>query len=163
MQTWIQKELAGSVFTDERLTKRFGKLVEQLSAGLGRSLPLACADWAATKAAYRFLSNPRVSEDQILAGHFQATCQRFTATQGTIPIAHDTTEFSFHRQTPSAIGKTHRCHTGKDKTGRPCFHTVSGVLMHSSLAMTEEGLPLGLASVRYWTRKKIQRHQCPQT
>jgi len=34
---------------------------------------MACQDWANTKAAYRFLSNERVDEYQILAGHFQVT------------------------------------------------------------------------------------------
>ena len=48
------------------------------------SLPLACQDWANTKAAYRFFSNDRVSEAQILAGHFQATRDRFAATDGPI-------------------------------------------------------------------------------
>jgi len=35
-------------------------------------------------------------------------------------------------------------------------HTVCGILMHSSLALTREGLPLGLAAVRFWTRKKFK-------
>ncbi|MFA9479326.1 transposase DNA-binding-containing protein [Phycisphaerales bacterium AB-hyl4] len=42
---------------------------------------LACQDWAATKAAYRFLDNPRVDESAILAGHFQATRARSTMPQ----------------------------------------------------------------------------------
>jgi len=28
--------------------------------------------------------------------------------------------------------------------------------MHSSLAMTTEGLPLGLSAVEFWTRKKFK-------
>ncbi|SFQ33641.1 hypothetical protein SAMN05216330_12811 [Bradyrhizobium sp. Ghvi] len=28
--------------------------------------------------------------------------------------------------------------------------------MHSSLAVTVEGLPLGLAAVKFWTRKKFK-------
>ncbi len=30
------------------------------------------------------------------------------------------------------------------------------LLMHSSLAVTAEGLPLGLAAVKFWTRKKFK-------
>ena len=30
------------------------------------------------------------------------------------------------------------------------------MLMHSSLAVTVEGLPLGLAAVKFWTRKKFK-------
>jgi hypothetical protein len=42
---------------------------------------MACQDWANTKAAYRFLSNERVREDSILAGHFQSTRELFATTE----------------------------------------------------------------------------------
>ena len=29
-------------------------------------------------------------------------------------------------------------------------------MMHSSLAVTKEGLPLGLAAIKFWTRKKFK-------
>jgi hypothetical protein len=35
---------------DARLEKQLQHQVEQMAAGLGRSIPLACQDWAATKA-----------------------------------------------------------------------------------------------------------------
>ena len=72
---WLDQELAGSSFADERLGQRFRKLVDQLEGAMGESLPLACQDWANTKAAYRFFSNERVSEAEILAGHFQSTAR----------------------------------------------------------------------------------------
>ncbi len=40
---------------------------------MGESIPLVCQDWANTKAAYRFFANERVSEADILGGHFQRT------------------------------------------------------------------------------------------
>jgi hypothetical protein len=52
-QDWIEQELAASTLPDARLEKRLQHLVEQMAVGLGRSIPLACQDWAATKAAYR--------------------------------------------------------------------------------------------------------------
>jgi hypothetical protein len=33
---------------------------------------------------------------------------------------------------------------------------VRGILMHSSLAITREGLPLGLAAIKFWTRKQFK-------
>ena len=36
------------------------------------------------------------------------------------------------------------------------MHTVCGLLMHSSLVLTTDGLPLGLAAVKFWTRKKFK-------
>lgn len=68
---WIDREVEGCSFKDVRLAKRFGKLLGMMSEGIGESIPYACQDWANTKAAYRFFSNGDVSEDQIMAGHFQ--------------------------------------------------------------------------------------------
>jgi hypothetical protein len=157
MRSWIDQELAGCSFADARLGKRFLMLMQQLSTGLGKTLPLACGDWAATKAAYRFLDNDRVSEQEILAGHFQATQERFASTGGPILVLHDTTEFSFTRSDTEAIGQTHKVASGqKNKEGRQRMHTVCGILMHSSLAVTTEGLPLGLTAIKLWTRKKFK-------
>jgi hypothetical protein len=61
---------------------------------------MACQDWAAPKAAYRFFSNRRVDESIILAGHFAATKGRFAETSGRMLVLHDTTEFSFKRNRP---------------------------------------------------------------
>jgi len=73
---------------------------------MGQSIPLVCQDWANTKAAYRFFSNERVSEADILAGHFQSTRDRTAATDGLVLVLHDTTEFSYTRENSEAIGIT---------------------------------------------------------
>jgi hypothetical protein len=123
---------------------------------MGQSIPLVCQDWANTKAAYRFFSNDRVSEADILAGHFQSTRDRAAAAEGLILVLHDTTEFSYQREKSEAIGITKSINSGRDKAGRLRSHTVCGILMHSSLAVTIEGVPLGLAAVKFWTRKKFK-------
>src|SRR3712207_3721832 len=92
---WWEGELAGCVFVEARLGQRLRKLIARMAGAIGASLPLACQDWANTKAAYRFFSNDRVSEAQILAGHFQATRDRFAATDGPVLVVQDTTEFTF--------------------------------------------------------------------
>jgi len=152
----LDKELAGSRFCDARLGRRFRRLVGQLAGRLGQPIPLACQDWANTKAAYRFLSNGRVNEWSILAGHFQATKERAVATEGPILVLHDTTEFSYTRESVHAIGLLRKGFVGRDTAGQPRLHTVCGILMHSSLAVTVEGLPLGLAAIKFWTRSKFK-------
>jgi hypothetical protein len=71
-------------------------------------------------------------------------------------VLHDTTEFTYQRESADAIGITKSINSGRDKAGRLRSHTVCGILMHSSLAVTKEGLPLGLAAVKFWTRKKFK-------
>ena len=152
---WVDRELADCDFKDERLGKRFRSLLEQLSASPGESIALACQDWANTKAAYRFLDNDRVNEAEILAGHFQATRDRTAATDGRILVLHDTTEFSYKREDIEAVGKTRIGIAGADYKGRPRYYTGCGILMHSSLAVTTEGLPLGLTAIKFWSREKF--------
>ena len=154
--SWIDSELAGSKFRDERLGKRLRKLVAQLETRMGEPLPFACGDWANTKAAYRFLSNNDVSEREILAGHFGSTERRIAATDGPILILQDTTEFVFKRAAPEEIGAVTYAPLSLGTRGPRKQHTVCGLLMHSSLAITPEGLPLGLAAIRFWTRSKFK-------
>ena len=73
---WLEDELKHCEFADERIRKRVHTFMQQQANHFGQSVPLACQDWANTKAAYRLLSNPRVDEQQILAGHFAATAER---------------------------------------------------------------------------------------
>ena len=153
---WVDREVAGCEFKDARLGDRFRKLLAQIGSAMGQSIPLACQDWANTKAAYRFFSNDRVSEADILAGHFQSTHDRVVATDGLVLVLHDTTEFTYQRENSKAIGITKSINSGRDKKGRLRSHTVCGILMHSSLAVTTEGLPLGLTAVKFWTRKKFK-------
>jgi hypothetical protein len=154
--SWVDGEIAACEFADVRLGRRFRTLLEQIGDAVGESVPMACQDWANTKAAYRFFSNERVDEGDILAGHFQATRDRFAASDGTVLVLHDTTEFSFQRESPDRIGITYNVNSGRDKAGRIRAHTVCGILLHSSLAVTTDGLPLGLAAVKFWSRKKFK-------
>ena len=51
---WLEGKLGGSTLPDQRLARRLQQIVARMAASPGQPLPLACQDWAATKAAYRF-------------------------------------------------------------------------------------------------------------
>lgn len=156
-QKWLDSDSEGNGFKDKRLQQRFRKLLEQIWNSLGQTIPFACRDWSNTKAAYRFLSNDKVSEQAILAGHFRMTKERVSAhTGGMILVLQDTTEFSYNRIKSEDIGWTKNTPTGKDIMGRPILHKKCGILMHSSLAITDSGLPLGLCAIKFWTRKQFK-------
>src|SRR3954470_21087710 len=156
-RSWVDRELAGSVFRDKRLGNRLRTLLARMSGAVGEPIPLVCQDWAGTKAAYRFLSNEAVSEAEILRGHFEATRGRVAASGGPIPVVHDTTAFSYRRSRPERIGAATVAPSRRDADGRFRLHTICGLLMHASLAVTPEGLPLGLAAARFWSRSKFKR------
>ena len=150
MDAWVEHELAGGTFPDQRLKTRLGRLLGDLGERIGGTLPMACQDWAATKAAYRFCDNPRIDDGVILAGHVAATAARFAAVPGTVLVLHDTTEFSFTRNTPDGVGYLSYV------KGRHATHTACGLLLHSSLVVTTDGRPLGLAAVKFWSRKAFK-------
>jgi hypothetical protein len=78
-------------------------MLKQMAGAIGAPIPMACQDWANTKAAYRFLSNGSVNEGDILAGHFQATRARAAALEGFILVLQDTTEFSINGAIPKKM------------------------------------------------------------
>ena len=155
-QSWVTTETAGCDLGDERLNRRLGAMLEALGERPGKSLPTAFQDWSNTKAAYRFFSNENVSEDRILEGHFAASALRIQATSGPILILQDTTEFNFKRAAPEKIGFTHVSTGHKLKDGRRKKHVVCGFQMHASLAITPDGLPLGLTAVKFWSRSAFK-------
>ena len=101
-------------------------MLEHLWNGIGESIPLACQDWANTKAAYRFFSNDRVNEKEILRGHFQLTRERVATTSDFVLVLQDTTEFSYERDEPELIGATRIIPNGKDMKKRIGFIAYGG-------------------------------------
>jgi len=94
MSDWLDKELSTCLFTDKRLNTRFKWLIKSLYANHGKSIPQIFHEWGAVKAAYRFISNKRVDENNILEGHFTASRKRMESCPGPVLLRHDTTEFS---------------------------------------------------------------------
>lgn len=154
MGDWLDAELSGCEFKDKRLGDRFKKIAKALASGSGKSIPQVCEEWAMTKSAYRFLSNERVDESEILAGHFQQTVKRIEECEGPVLALHDTTEFTYRRENPEEVGYTRKLPASQRvKAAFGDNPKACGILMHASLAITPEGLPLGLISTRFWTRQ----------
>lgn len=135
----IQRELESGAFPDERLGRRLGMILGQFADnGTADSVPMACQDWANTKAAYRFLANDRVTEEDILAGHFRSTRERFGGVGGMVLVLHDTTQLSYRRDD---VGLLHRPKHGPTHRWRK-DNPLCGISLHSSLVLTTGGLPL---------------------
>jgi len=145
-QRWVEEEMAGCQFGDRRLKPRAATVVGQIFGKIGESIPAACQDYANAKAAYRFFDNDSVSEAQILSGHFQATKERIAASDVPVLYLHDTTEHCFKREAGVM---------GRD--GKRNKITVRRILMHSSLAITPDGQPLGVAAIKFWEREEAPK------
>ena len=88
-------------------------------------------------------------------GRFEATGNRVRSCQSPILALHDTTEFSFRRDDKAAVGILCKNPVRNKRDGTPQHTIVCGVLMHSSLAITTDGLPLGLTAIKFWSRDQF--------
>lgn len=154
MQSWAQAELGSAAFGDQRLTRRFVSMAEQLANAPGTSIPHAFERWAPIKASYRFFSSSKVTPERILKPHVEASCKR-AARQDRILALQDTTDLDFTTlKATSNLGYL-----------KHAFQ--HGIKLHSVLALSTEGLPLGLLFQKYWSRpltelgKKESRMQRP--
>ncbi len=96
-------EFAASDFGDQRLNKRIVRVAERFGKHCNCSIPAASGGRAEMEAAYRFMNNPKVTPDKILAPHRQATIDRMR--QGKIALlVQDTTEMDFTRPSQQVEG-----------------------------------------------------------
>jgi hypothetical protein len=145
---WAIREVGAAQLGDPRRTRRLARLVSDLAAHPEGSLPAACATPAATKAAYRFFDDAAVTPAAILASHVAATVERLRG-EATILALQDTTTLDFTHH-PAVVG-----------TGPLAHPAQRGLLVHSVLATTPTGAPLGLLHQQTWARDPAavgQRH-----
>lgn len=137
--TWAAHELAQTTLGDARLTKRFIRIVADKLANPTASIPQASGTWAATKATYRFFASPQVSASALRASHAAATVRR-AAQHPTVLLLQDTTELNY---------STHPHTRDLGFLDNPKSH---GIKVHSGMAATLDGVPLGIVHQEVWTR-----------
>ena len=154
MEKWITQELERTELGDKRRTKRLIKIVKQLSSRPNATVPEASETWAATKATYDFFSSPYLKPSMITQGHREATIERI-GTKSVVLAIQDTTELNY---------TSHKALSG---AGYLDSKYASGFKVHSTLAITDDGLPLGIIGQYVWARelenlgKSEARHQKP--
>ena len=147
---WVMNEFAQADLPDERHRWRLQMMTTAFAQKPTAPIPEACPSWAEAKGAYRFLANDRILAGAIRAAHQQATLQR-VQTQPVVLAVQDTTtlNYSTHPQT-EGLGPL-GSHSPK----------VIGLLLHSTLAITPGGQPLGFLhnAVRARRGVTVHRHQ----
>lgn len=141
---WAGQELIKADFGDPRLTKRMVKVAEDLSARPEVPINHACQDWAATKAAYRLLSNEKVTQEELFSVHQNRTRQRLQGEEVVLAV-QDSTYFNYdEHDSCKGLG-----YIGKEN--------LKGVMLHHTLALTPLGLPLGVLTQEMTTRLEVKR------
>ncbi len=142
---WSLHELGQADFNDKRLTRRGVQIAAALLEHPQCSIPRAVDGWAAAKATYRFLDNDKVTPDAMLEAHQEQLRERASACE-TVLVAQDTSTLNFSNRKVSGLGSIGD--GGKDKD-----NGLKGLFVHSGLAMSAEGVPLGLTSQKVYARK----------
>lgn len=136
----IQDELNGLDLGDHRLDSRCKDLLFTLYSDPMASINAACQGKNETQAAYRFFDNDFVDPAAILAPHQAATAERIKQ-HSVVLFAQDTTEYDFSSHPPAGSGPLN---SAKHR----------GYLDHTQLALTPEGLCLGVVSADIWAREE---------
>lgn len=145
MCSWIQEEFQALSLGDKRLDNRFMSMLAQRIETPASSIPKsAMGDRAEMKAAYRFLGNDSVDAKDMIEPHLASTLARCRAFEFVI-VPHDTTNIN---QSSSSLD------LGHIDNG-----TTNGVMMHSAMAVSPDGVTQGLLRQKIWGRDRAKHGQ----
>ncbi len=154
--SWAEEEFGSVRLFDPRLKRRLYTIAEDFYNNCEKSIPEACGSNARTIGAYRFFQNEAVSMDVLLTAHTEATIERIKEHSVVLaPLDTTTLDYNTHPMT-EGLGPTSGEHSGG-----------LGLIMHDTVAFTDNGTPLGVIDAQCWardpenTQKSKQRKSLP--
>lgn len=144
---WAFKEFKTLGINCGRTINRFIRTMITLSDKIRESIAAASDSKAEAKAIYRLIDNKKVTEEVVLNAHRKATIQRMKESGELIILSiQDTTTLnsSSHQKT-EGLGDF-----GATPDSR-------GLIVHSALAVTTQGIAIGLLDQKIWTRDPAER------
>lgn len=134
------KDFPGLDLGDIRRNNRFVSIINNISKQPGSSIPKQNEGWYDTKATYSFYKNEDVSLSSLKQAIASFGCRQVEGLQ-RILIAHDISNISYNDLKANGLGYL------ANKEGR-------GIICYSSIAISEEGIPLSLVYQHSWTRQQ---------
>jgi hypothetical protein len=135
----MSEEFATLDFNSSRLEKRFVRTMETLGGQPDKSIWFSSENRAEAKAIYRMLGNDGLDREEILRSHREATVRRMIESEKTILAVQDTTSLNYTTQAKM------------EGIGYISDNTL-GVNIHSCLAVTVDGLVLGVLAQSSYNR-----------
>jgi hypothetical protein len=130
-----------SYFGDTRLSKRFGRIVEQIGSNFGQSLPRCGGTHTETQALYRFMSNEKVTACSLYESEGSRLKERLESLEDqTFLIVSDKTELDYS--------------TTKSRHNLDCLDSDKrqGLYTQSAMLMNMAGCPEGLIRQIHFNR-----------
>ena len=153
---WAEEEFGGVGLHDSRLKERLYRIGQAFYNRPQANIPEACGGKAGAMGAYRFFSNPKVTMDVVLTAHTEAALDRIKQYK-VVLAPQDTTTLNY---------STHPMTDGLGPINSTSDMLVE-LLLHDTLAFTEDGTPLGILDAQCWARdpedrgKRHRRHDVP--
>ncbi len=154
---WAEEEFGTIRLYDDRLKQRLYTVAQDFYHCPQGNIPEACGgERSRAVGAYRLFQNKRVTMDVILDAHTEATIERIKHYPVVLAPQDTTTlDYTTHPMTKD-LGPVSRVNSQS-----------IGLLLHDTLAFTEDGTPLGILDAQCWARdpddrgKKYRRDQLP--
>lgn len=155
-QDWVEEEFGTVELYDSRLKSRLFSLARDFYGQPQAPIPQACESAAKTKAAYRFFENDKITMQTLLRAHVESTVERIKEHKIVLAVQDSSTlNYTAHPAT-EGLGPINTMKDG-----------AVGLLLHDTMAFTEDGTPLGLLDAQCWARdpkdkgKSQRRKQLP--
>ena len=144
-ELWASRIASHASLPDERLNTRLGLLLAALSAKPCDGLPQACGCSSQAQAAYRFFANERIDPDDLLHPVVDATGDICRGLK-TLLAVQDSSALNFsHLHTTQGLGPLNDSAKAR------------GLHMHTTLAVRDDGITLGILDQLFWKRPEEGR------
>jgi hypothetical protein len=153
---WAEEEFGTARLYDTRLKQRLYTVARDFYNRPQANMSEACGSRARTIGAYRFFQNEKITMDVVLTAHTEATIARIKEHQ-LVLAPQDTTTLNY---------STHPATEGLGPI-RNANDQFVGLILHDTMAFTEDGTPLGILDAQCWARdpedkaKSSRRKQLP--
>ena len=144
--SWARREFGRSDLADGRLRRRLERLGAGWEEHPGQPLPAVFPGSAEQQAAYRFLHNRKVSDEDILQPHREALVERCRAAS-TVLLVQDTTTLNYTGLKDSTSGLGPLQERGS---------SARGLFVHAAVAFTAGRRPLGVSGLETWARPEAE-------
>lgn len=129
---------------DKRLNRRVIKTVTFFFEKPSSSIPESCKECKNIKGTYRLFSNKKVTKEKLHEAHILNTLEKCSELP-VVLLVQDTTEFNF------------TSHNKMKDIGYLTKNKTYGLFAHSTLLVTETGVPLGLINQKVWARDEKEK------
>lgn len=153
-EVWAGRIAAAADLPDARLNTRLASILRTFAQKPKDAIPQAAGDAHDAKGIYRFFQNHRFGYASLVEALARVTAAACGGAE-RVYVAHDSSSLNY-----SSLRTT----TGLGRLGKG--EGADGLILHSALALSSDGLLRGLLSVELWARPveertKEQRHERP--